>query len=207
MSHTSGEAPPIQHRRAADSQASTLRFDLRRLKGLEVAHFEFICGAISVQWYLSAALARLDEQFQKILGLVEYGKKEGAKIESSGEGETTKALLKFLRATSLVERLVGVSACTVTEVGGLRETGIRTHRTTATFSRRQARDVSRAEVRVLYICRYTGGGIVRGNRDGPGHVTRVNHAAAGHVADSMTDVVHLAAGGDTEKLRNEEIGT
>ncbi|KAH8019154.1 hypothetical protein HPB51_017365 [Rhipicephalus microplus] len=47
MSHTSGEAPPIQHRRAADSQASTLRFGLRRLKDLEVAHFKFICGRIT----------------------------------------------------------------------------------------------------------------------------------------------------------------
>ncbi|KAH8020212.1 hypothetical protein HPB51_025396 [Rhipicephalus microplus] len=42
MSRTSGEAPPIQHRRAADSQATTLCFSVRRLKGLEVAHFKFI---------------------------------------------------------------------------------------------------------------------------------------------------------------------
>ncbi|KAH8019648.1 hypothetical protein HPB51_020459 [Rhipicephalus microplus] len=52
MSHTSGEAPPIQHRRAADSQASTLRFGLRRLKGLEVAHFEFICGYSTPERYI-----------------------------------------------------------------------------------------------------------------------------------------------------------
>ncbi|KAH8040689.1 hypothetical protein HPB51_012004 [Rhipicephalus microplus] len=50
LSHTSSEAPLIQHRRAADSQASASRFGLRCLKGLEVAHFKFIFRCID--WWL-----------------------------------------------------------------------------------------------------------------------------------------------------------
>ncbi|KAH8027452.1 hypothetical protein HPB51_005734 [Rhipicephalus microplus] len=53
LSHTSGEAPSIQRRRAADSQASTLRFGLQLLKGLKVAHLKFICrrGFSTDSWY------------------------------------------------------------------------------------------------------------------------------------------------------------